>query len=127
MCERLPSGQKVLTDQAVNSGRFPVSSFTDAEGGDPGEVGEGRAVVLLRNGTTEPRTATVVLTGRERVVHHASLAPGEVGVVSAPTDGAVVAEIHADDASASMSFDPETAPVPPLFALREGRVLLSSE
>jgi hypothetical protein len=104
-----------------------VSSFTDADdGGGRGGVGEGRAVVLLRNGTTEPRSATVVLAGDDRVVQHASLAPGEVGVVSAPTDGPVVAEVHAADASASLSFDPATASVPPLFALREGRVLLAS-
>lgn len=88
---------------------------------------DGRAVVLVRNGTTDPRTATVVLEGTESATRHADLSPGEVGVVAAPAAGHVTAAVHTDDASASFSFDPETASAPPLFALRPGRVLVSLE
>jgi mRNA-degrading endonuclease toxin of MazEF toxin-antitoxin module len=88
---------------------------------------DGRAVVILRNDTTTARAAAVVLAGDETVTRHARLAPGEVGVVAAATDGPVTATVHADDASASFSFDPETAAVPPMFSLRDGRVLVSTE
>jgi hypothetical protein len=87
----------------------------------------GRAVVLVRNGTTEPRSATVVIDGAESATRHADLSPGEVGVVAAPVTGQVTAAVHTDDASASFSFDPETASAPPLFALRPEGVLVSSE
>lgn len=88
---------------------------------------DGRAVVLVRNGTTEPRTATVVIDGAESATRHADLSPGEVGVVAAPAAGQVTAAVHTDEASASLSFDPETASAPPLFALRPGKVLVSPE
>jgi hypothetical protein len=88
---------------------------------------DGRAVVLVRNGTTAPLRATVVLDGAETTTRHADLSPGEVGVVAAPAAGTVIAAVHTADASASFSFDPETADAPPLFELHSGRVLVSPE
>lgn len=101
-----------------------MSTYTT--GGDR-STPDDRAVVLVRNGTTGARSATVVVDGVETVTRRVDLSPGEVGVVAAPADGRVVLAVHADDASASLSFDPETASTPPLFTLREGRILVSPE
>ncbi|MFB6207159.1 MAG: hypothetical protein ABEJ05_11610 [Haloglomus sp.] len=98
----------------------------DTAAGDLTES-DSRAVVLVQNGTADPRTTTVVVDGTETVTRRADLAPGEIGVVAAPVSGRVTASVHADDASASVSFGPETASAPPLFALRQGRVLVSPE
>jgi mRNA-degrading endonuclease toxin of MazEF toxin-antitoxin module len=101
-----------------------MSSHTAARDRPPDD---GRAVVILRNDTTTARAAAVVLAGDVTITRHARLAPVEVGAVAAATDGPVTAAVHADDASASFSFDPETAAVPPVFSLRDGRVLVASK
>ncbi|PSP99704.1 hypothetical protein BRC89_03585 [Halobacteriales archaeon QS_4_70_19] len=99
-----------------------MSSHTAA---DATAGGDGRAVVLVRNGSPEPRDATIVVDGARTVTRHADLAPGEAGVVAAPAAGHVTVAVYTAAASASFSFDPETVSAPPLFALREGRVLVS--
>lgn len=115
------------TNPNANADQPTVRPATDADR-EASRVPEGRAVVILRNGTTEEREAAVVLDGPEPVVRQATLAPGEAAVVTSPVEGGpVTAEVHAEDASASFSFDPDTAPVPPLFTLRENRVLVAFE
>lgn len=117
--------RRTNTDASANE---PAGTTRPEETERPGSDADGRGVVLLRNGTTAEREAAVVLSGPETVVRHATLAPGEVAVVGSPvTGGPVTVEVHADDASASFTFDPDEAPVPPLFTLREGRVLVAFE
>lgn len=102
-----------------------MRTFTSA--GDRAQPDTGRAVVLVRNDTAERRSATVVLDGTETATRQVGLSPDEVAVVAAPGSGALVSAVHTETASASFSFDPETTTVPPLFSLREGRVLVSPE
>jgi len=101
-----------------------MSTFTAAGGREPADD---RAVALVRNDTTEPRSATVVLAAEGTTTRGTRLSPGEVVVDAAPADGAVTAAVHTADASASFAFDPATATAPPLFSLRDGRVLVSPE
>jgi hypothetical protein len=115
------------TNSSANADRPAARPATDPAT-DASRTPEGRAVVVLRNGTTEEREAAVVLDGPEPVVRQATLAPGEAAVVTSPVEGGpVTAEVHAEDASASFTFDPDTAPVPPLFTLRGSRVLVAFE
>jgi hypothetical protein len=103
--------------------RASMSTFTSAA--DRPGPDTGRAVVLVRNDTAERGSATVVLDGVETTTRQVGLSPGGVAVVAAPGSGPVVAAVHAEAASASFSFDPETATAPPLFSLRAERVLVS--